>query len=467
MSVLSVVDSEVWAIRQESLETIRAIASRDNLDPEAVSAKLGRPLDNTRSVTMRDGVAIIPMAGPIFRYANLFTEISGAVSLEVLATEFRAALDDPSVKAILLEVDSPGGQINGLADFASQIYAARGIKPVTAYVSGDGCSAAYWLASAASEVVASATSEIGSIGVISRMPGSKPTDDIQFVSSVSPNKRPDPQTASGLAQVQSVVDALGDVFVEAVAKYRGISVQEVLAKYGQGGLFVGAGAVEAGLADRLGTFEGTLAGLSGTSQGGKVMAKSYAEALAAGEVMPITANELTTNCAALVTDIQAKATEGMTPSADVEANQTKAVEAESARFMGLAKAVCGEASAAKLEQVAATGCTAEQAQALALALGGGAPAQDGDEAGAGNEQSKRQAALAAITAAGADTLGTKAGGKPQAEGDEPGDFKALVATHRKENKDCSLADAQKAVAEEHPEAHQAYLDDFNQTQTGK
>ena len=66
-----------WLMLPEALDTLLAIADRQG-NPEALEAKLGRELDNSRTVTVRDGVAIVPVTGPIFRYANLFTRVSGA-----------------------------------------------------------------------------------------------------------------------------------------------------------------------------------------------------------------------------------------------------------------------------------------------------------------------------------------------------------------------------------------------------
>jgi ClpP class serine protease len=116
-----------WAITKPALEQILEIAARDNLDPEAVAAKLGRPLKNTQTVDERDGVAILPMQGPIFPKANLFTEISGATSIQVLATDFTAALNDPASRGIAIDCDTPGGAVSGVNEFAQMIYDSRGI----------------------------------------------------------------------------------------------------------------------------------------------------------------------------------------------------------------------------------------------------------------------------------------------------------------------------------------------------
>jgi ClpP class serine protease len=87
-------------------------------DPVALQARLGHKLDNARTVAVRNGVAIVPVTGPIFRYANMFTEISGATSTKILATDIRQALDNPAVKAIVLNIDSPGGVASGINELA-------------------------------------------------------------------------------------------------------------------------------------------------------------------------------------------------------------------------------------------------------------------------------------------------------------------------------------------------------------
>jgi ClpP class serine protease len=232
------------------------------LDPEAVLAKTGKPLDNTRNVTVRDGVAVIPVSGPIFRYANLFTEISGATSIQALAKDFRQSLDDRAVRAIVLEINSPGGEADGTAELAQHILEARGQKPIIAYVSHLGASAAYWLASAADEIVANDAASLGSIGVVASVCIHKDKNHLEFVSSQSPNKRPDPQSEAGKSQIQEWLDSLGDVFINTVARNREMTPHQVIDQGGRGGLKVGQKAVDAGLADRLGTLEGLIAELA-------------------------------------------------------------------------------------------------------------------------------------------------------------------------------------------------------------
>lgn len=266
-----------WAIRPEWAKKMLTIAQRDGLTPEAVAAELGQPLNNTRAVTVREGVATIPVSGPMFRYANIFADVSGATSYEALATDLTVALDDPSVLAILLAVDSPGGEVFGASELSDLIFNARGTKPIVAHVGGFGASAAYWIASAADEVVTSSTGILGSLGVCMSVTvqGEEPDlfgeREIEFVSSQSPDKHLDPTSKAGREQHQAIVDKLAGVFVADAARNRGATEAIVLDGFGRGGSFVGADAVSAGLADQVATFEATHSALvARTSRGGAI-----------------------------------------------------------------------------------------------------------------------------------------------------------------------------------------------------
>lgn len=268
IDAFSLASSRPWLIEQASLETILAVAQRFG-DPEALQAKLGRPLDNTRKVSMRDGVAVIPVTGPIFRYANLFTEISGATATGVLAQDIQTALDNPYVRGIVLDINSPGGEATGVNELSKLIYAGRSVKPIKAYGGGLVASGAYWLGAAADEMIIDETAALGSIGVVMSYLDTRKADEksdvrrVEIVSSQSPDKRIDPNTDEGRAKVQATVDSLAQVFVAAVAQYRGTTVEKVLADFGRGGVLIGAQAVKAGMADRIGSLESVIAELAG------------------------------------------------------------------------------------------------------------------------------------------------------------------------------------------------------------
>jgi capsid assembly protease len=258
-----------WAITQPGLATILAVLTRTNVPVEALERDRGAPLSNDRNaeVTIRDGVAIVSAAGPMVRRGDFFSRVSGATSYDRVAKDLGLALEDPSVRAILLNLDSPGGAVTGVSDLAAMISAGKQLKPIVVHSDGEIASAAYWLASAATEIVASPTVVVGSIGVRMAMRKEKASANdrmvtFEFVSSQSPYKSVDPETDAGRAQVMRTVDALAQVFIETVAANRNVSVEKVLSDFGQGDVLVGQAALDAGMIDRLGTFEDTLARLA-------------------------------------------------------------------------------------------------------------------------------------------------------------------------------------------------------------
>lgn len=271
--ILSRIKSQPWACTPEVMETIMDIANRQNLSPEAVAKELGRPLRNSYDVEMRDGVAVLPVQGPLIRYATMFSQISGATSYDMLAQDFEKAVNDASVTSIVLNIDSPGGEANGVSEFADMIAAARGTKPIVAYVGGMGASAAYWIASAADEIVINDTALLGSIGTVMNVTDTKEKDakngvkNYTIVSSQSPYKRMDASTEEGQGRLQTLVNSLSDVFIAKVAANRGVDTETVMQNFGQGDVLVGQAAVTAGLADRIGSFEGLIAELQSPAYG--------------------------------------------------------------------------------------------------------------------------------------------------------------------------------------------------------
>lgn len=263
MNVLNVLNSP-WAILPERLLEIQAIYGAhlrgERIDIAAIEAKLGKSLNNNKSLgySIIDGVAVIPIDGVISKRMNMFSQISGGVSTQLLQGDFAAALSDPLAHSILLLVDSPGGSIDGLQQAADDIRAARGVKPVYAFADGMMTSAAYWIGSAAEKVFsASDTTAIGSIGVIAKhtdfskaqeKDGIKVTDIYagKYKALGSSNA---PLSDEGRATIQAQVDHAYSVFVDAVAKNRGVSTRTVLDKMADGRVFLGKQAVEAGLVD--------------------------------------------------------------------------------------------------------------------------------------------------------------------------------------------------------------------------
>ena len=258
--------SSAWAILPDHLPRYFAILDGDGIGPTALSTALGRPLDGGEAAVVRGSVAIISCVGPIMRFGGgVLQAISSATSIDVLARDFTAALSDPAITAVVIDFSSPGGAVDGTNELADIILAARSRKRVVAYVGGTCASAAYWLASACSSIVVDATAILGSIGVVMGVPNpaaNVPAKQIEIVSSQSPNKHPDVLTKPGRAQYQETVDSLATIMIASVARNRGLSPDVVAGDtWKRGGVLVGADAVKAKMADRLGSFEGLLAEL--------------------------------------------------------------------------------------------------------------------------------------------------------------------------------------------------------------
>ncbi len=293
--------SRPWLIQGEALEAILAIAQRQG-SLDALQARAGERLEKTRSAWARNGVAVIPVTGPIFRYANLFTDISGATSTQVLARDFQAAMDNPLIRAVVLDIDSPGGEASGINELAKLISQARSRKKVVAYGGGAMASAAYWLGSSASEIVIDDTAVLGSIGVVMSWLDTRARDEnsgvrrIEIVSSQSPDKRADPATEEGRAKVQAIVDRMAGVFVSAVARNRGTTPDRVISDFGRGGVLLGQAAVDAGMADRIGSLESVIAELAGSASNSK---RTHSMSTAnAGQVTVASTDDLRTALAA-------------------------------------------------------------------------------------------------------------------------------------------------------------------------
>lgn len=243
-----------WAISEDHLRVLISIAERQP-DFELLEKIRSEKPKETERASIRGGVAVIPVRGPLFKRANLMTEHCGATSYETVLRDFHQMMASEKVQGIVFDIDSPGGQANGCSELADHIHAARGQKPIAAYIGGTGASAAYWLASACDRVFASDSAIVGSIGVQTALKSEKVEGEIRIVSSQSPAKNRDPSTEEGQRDVQTVVDALAEVFLAKVARNRRVDRDHVLERFGQGAVFVGQEAIKRGLVDEISTLE--------------------------------------------------------------------------------------------------------------------------------------------------------------------------------------------------------------------
>ena len=252
--VRAAIESEVWLMTEGALEQIRLVAAREH-DPSAISSYVAANGD--RELSTRVGsTAVLDVRGPLTRYASMMSDVSGLSSTEQLAAEFAELEADADVARIVLQMNTPGGAADGIAEFAAMI--ANAATPTVAFSTGQCCSAGVWLATACNEFLVASTSIVGCIGVRARAPGTP--DEDELVSRYAPAK------LGSRAASQAVIDRLEDEFLAAVAAGRGVTVEHVIANYGGGGVFVGVDAVTAGLADGVATLDQILAGLAGATR---------------------------------------------------------------------------------------------------------------------------------------------------------------------------------------------------------
>lgn len=206
--------------------------------------------------------------------------MSGGTSMEQLAKSFVALRDDSAVKAIVLDVDSPGGSVDGLPEVAELIRSSRGAKPIVSQVNVRAASAAYWLAVQADEVAVTPSGDVGSIGVLTvhedisaalEKAGIKETviASTPFKAEGNPFG---PLSDEARMAIESDVHAFDAMFHDAVAEGRGRKVSEVRADFGQGRMVLAKDAVGRGMADRVATMEQTLNRFGATMLGGSARA---------------------------------------------------------------------------------------------------------------------------------------------------------------------------------------------------
>lgn len=258
VNVLQAFLSSHWAMTPEAMRKCYAVIMRQGLGVDAVQRELGHRLENARTVTVRDGVAYLPVRGPMIRYGDSFDAICfGATSYEGVARDLEVAMRDSSVRAVVLNLDTPGGELSGCLDLGEQVHQADARKPIYALASGACASAGLIVAAGAREIIANPSAIVGSLGVCmairdrSKADADAGIEDIEIVSSQTPRKHIDPTTPDGRAELQRVVDDLADVVGAQVARHRGMDAATILADLGAGALYVGEVALRGGLVDRI------------------------------------------------------------------------------------------------------------------------------------------------------------------------------------------------------------------------
>lgn len=270
--------SQPWAILPEKLATIAELmafrATGQRYTPDEIQARIGVEAAANRSVTRAPGmVAVLPITGVLQNRASEMMESSGVVGVNRLQATFRALVNDPEIKAIVLDFNSPGGMVAGIAEFWQAIYESRPVKPIVSVANHMAASAAFDLFTAAGESYISPSGEVGSVGIVrmhqdlSKMAeneGVKTTFIHSGRHKVEGNPF-EPLSEETRAHLQAESDKFYGMFVERLAKSRGVSRAHVEANFGQGRMLNAKDAVAAGMADGVRSMEQVLAKLGAGS----------------------------------------------------------------------------------------------------------------------------------------------------------------------------------------------------------
>lgn len=275
---LELILGKPWAItRQAAVEVATRLAmqakSGVQIRADQIEAAVQRPSANRQAADGSE-VAVIPLRGTITPRGSLFSLLfGGSGGLQGFRQQFRQAIADGNVSAVVIDIDSPGGLIDLVPETAAEIFNARGSKPIVAVCNTTCASAAYWIASAADQIVATPSAQAGSIGVFTIHEDFSKLDEAmgikttlisagQFKVDGNPYE---PLSKTARQALQNEVDKLYGMFTSQVGQGRGVSQKAVQAGYGRGRCLLAQDALAAGMVDRIETLEQTVSRLGGSA----------------------------------------------------------------------------------------------------------------------------------------------------------------------------------------------------------
>ena len=274
-----------WALMPERLQAMTAVLTRWSSDEPPREETLfqvntDRVMRDTRkqfaASSAGAGIAVLPLYGVITQRGNMVDDISGpgSTSTQKFTSALRQVLADDTVAQILIDIDSPGGSVYGVSELAAEIMKARTQKPVVAVANSLAASAAYWIGCAAGEFYVTPGGEVGSIGVWQAHfdyskalegDGVKPTLISAGKFKVEGNPYV-PLDLEALSFMQSRVDDYYNAFAKAVAKGRGLTVNDVREGMGEGRVLGADAALAAKMVDGVATFDEVLAKIQKTAR---------------------------------------------------------------------------------------------------------------------------------------------------------------------------------------------------------
>lgn len=280
-----------WALMPERLHALAGVVTRwsngvvadgDTVSRISADRELRDARRQSATAQTTGSIAVLPLYGVLTQRGNMVDEVSGpgSTSTQQFSAALRALLADDTVSQILIDIDSPGGSVYGVAELADEIQSARMKKPVVAIANSLAASAAYWVGSAASEFYCTPGGEVGSIGVWQAHQDfsqalSEAGVKTTLISAGKYKVEGNPYSAldeEAQAFMQSRVDEYYAAFTKAVARGRGVSLAQVRDGMGQGRVLGAEAALQQDMVDGIATFDEVLkkmrrAGKSSAPQG--------------------------------------------------------------------------------------------------------------------------------------------------------------------------------------------------------
>ena len=278
--IIRAVQSMPWAIMPHRLAQIMDVLAFQSaglkLSAEDIQAHVGVNA-KARSYETGGAVAVVSLRGIIAHRIEQVDDISGpgGTSVQGFQRRFDEAMANDAIGAIVIDVDSPGGAVDGVPELAAHIRASRGTKPIVAVANTLAASAAYWLASSADEISVTASGEVGSIGVFTahsdlsqrlEMEGEKVTLIHAGKYKVEGNPF-EPLSEEAHTHIQGMVDGIYDQFIDAVAAGRNVAAKRVLSDFGEGRTVSAQDALKVGMVDRIETLDEAIARHRGGGRG--------------------------------------------------------------------------------------------------------------------------------------------------------------------------------------------------------
>jgi len=254
--------SELWAITPSVFHRIRTLDMSGHNGPLPEAA--GKPRERKEKA-----IAVLSLHGVLEPRTSLMGWLLGnATSTIAFGQAFKAAVSDDRINGILLDIDSPGGRVTGTMELADLIYASRGTKPIVAVANHQADSAAFWAGTAADRLYVSPSGRVGSVGTLavhqdwSARYEQEGIKEYVVASDDSPYKgewlESQPANEEYLGDLKAMVNDSQKYFTAAVARNRGVSVDDVRANFGKGRDVAAQYAVKHGMADGIATFDDVL-----------------------------------------------------------------------------------------------------------------------------------------------------------------------------------------------------------------